>query len=85
MLWINLIMDSLASLALATEDPYESILLRKPYTRDDSLVSKSMKKNIIGQAIYQIIVLTVIIFLGEKFIPEEIDALDDQLIYQTHP
>jgi magnesium-transporting ATPase (P-type) len=63
-------MDSLASLALATEDPYESILLRKPYARDDNLVSKSMKKSIIGQAIYQIIVLTVIIFLGEQFIPE---------------
>jgi magnesium-transporting ATPase (P-type) len=76
MLWINLIMDSLASLALSTEDPYESILLRKPYSRDDNLVSKSMKKSIIGQAIYQIIVLTVIIFLGEQFIPEEIDALD---------
>ena len=70
MLWINLIMDSLASLALSTEDPYESILLRKPYARDDNLVSKSMKKSIIGQAIYQIIVLTVIIFLGEQFIPE---------------
>ena len=76
MLWINLIMDTLASLALATQDPQESILLRKPYSRDEYMVSKSMKKNIIGQAIYQIIVLTVIIFLGEQFIPEEIDALD---------
>ena len=70
MLWINLIMDSLASLALSTEDPYENILLRKPYSRDDNLVSKSMKKSIVGQAIYQIIVLTVIIFFGEQFIPE---------------
>lgn len=70
MLWINLIMDTLASLALATEDPQESLLLRKPYSRDDYIVSKSMKKNIIGQSIYQIIVLMVLIFAGERFIPE---------------
>ena len=44
-----------------------------------------MKKNIIGQAIYQISVLIVLIFFGETFIPEEIDGLDDQPIYQTHP
>jgi Ca2+ transporting ATPase len=30
LLWVNLIMDSLASLALATELPKESLLLRKP-------------------------------------------------------
>ena len=69
-------MDTLASLALATQDPQESILLRKPYSRDEYIVSKSMKKNIIGQAIYQIGVLIVLIFFGETFIPEEIDALD---------
>ena len=40
MLWINLIMDSLASLALATEMPTESLLLRKPHKRTDYIVSK---------------------------------------------
>lgn len=78
-------MDTLASLALATEDPHESILLRKPYSRDDYIVSKSMKKNIIGQSIYQIAVLVVLIFFGERFIPEELDALDDQQIYKDNP
>jgi Ca2+ transporting ATPase len=81
MLWINLIMDTLASLALATEDPHENVLLRKPYSRDDYIVSKSMKKNIIGQSLFQIAVLVVLIFWGETFIPEEADALDDQQIY----
>ena len=31
MLWVNLIMDTLASLALATEIPTPELLLRKPY------------------------------------------------------
>ena len=34
MLWVNLIMDSFASLALATEDPTPVLLQRKPYPRD---------------------------------------------------
>jgi magnesium-transporting ATPase (P-type) len=33
MLWVNLIMDTLASLALATEPPTEDLLKRKPYGR----------------------------------------------------
>jgi Ca2+ transporting ATPase len=70
MLWINLIMDSLASLALSTENPHESLLLRKPYSRDASMISKLMKKNIIGQSIFQMLVMIALIFFGEKFIPE---------------
>jgi len=48
MLWLNLIMDTLASLALATEPPHESLLLRKPHNRDDYIVDIKMGKHIIG-------------------------------------
>ena len=34
MLWINLIMDTLASLALATEPPTEELLKRKPHSKN---------------------------------------------------
>jgi Ca2+ transporting ATPase len=34
MLWINLIMDTLASLALATEDPNDALLERGPHSRN---------------------------------------------------
>ena len=52
MLWVNLIMDSLASLALATEKPTEDLLNRKPHRKDDYIISKKMFKHIIGQAIF---------------------------------
>lgn len=48
MLWINLIMDALASLALATESPDPSLLDRKPHRRDDYIVNKKMFKHIVG-------------------------------------
>ena len=65
MLWVNLIMDSFASLALATEDPTDALLDRKPYPRDASILTPMMKLNIFSQSVFQIIVLTVIIFYGD--------------------
>ena len=65
MLWVNLIMDSFASLALATEDPTDALLDRKPYPRDASILTPMMILNIVSQSIFQIIVLTIIIFYGD--------------------
>lgn len=66
MLWVNLIMDTLASLALATEMPTPELLLRKPYGRTKALISSTMAKNIIGQAVYQITVVFTLLFVGDK-------------------
>uniref|UniRef100_A0AAY4E055 Calcium-transporting ATPase n=1 Tax=Denticeps clupeoides TaxID=299321 RepID=A0AAY4E055_9TELE len=67
MLWVNLIMDTLASLALATEPPTESLLLRKPYGRNKPLISRTMMKNILGHAVYQLVIIFTLLFAGEKF------------------
>ncbi|XP_076469324.1 plasma membrane calcium-transporting ATPase 2-like isoform X2 [Babylonia areolata] len=76
MLWVNLIMDTLASLALATELPSSELLKRKPYGRTKPLISKTMFKNITGHAIYQIIVILVLLFKGADLfgIDEGIEA-----------
>ncbi|RMC22749.1 hypothetical protein DUI87_00249 [Hirundo rustica rustica] len=65
MLWVNLIMDTLASLALATEPPTEALLLRRPYGRDHPLVSGTMLRNILGHAAYQLLVIFTLLFAGE--------------------
>ncbi|XP_068239162.1 LOW QUALITY PROTEIN: plasma membrane calcium-transporting ATPase 2-like [Palaemon carinicauda] len=65
MLWVNLIMDTLASLALATEAPTPDLLLRKPYGRTKPLISRTMMKNILGQAVYMICVIFVLLFYGD--------------------
>ncbi|XP_063219775.1 plasma membrane calcium-transporting ATPase 2 isoform X2 [Bacillus rossius redtenbacheri] len=68
MLWVNLIMDTLASLALATEMPTSDLLLRKPYGRTKPLISRTMMKNILGQALYQLTVIFTLLFVGDKLL-----------------
>lgn len=71
LLWVNLIMDTFAALALATEPPKPELLDEKPHGRDDKIVTSIMWRNVIGQAIYQIIVLCVLLFLGDTILGVE--------------
>ncbi|KAM7007012.1 plasma membrane calcium-transporting ATPase 2 isoform 11-T26 [Tautogolabrus adspersus] len=66
MLWVNLIMDTFASLALATEPPTESLLKRKPYGRNKPLISSTMTKNILGHGVYQLVIIFTLLFAGEQ-------------------
>ncbi|XP_073678768.1 plasma membrane calcium-transporting ATPase 3b [Garra rufa] len=63
MLWVNLIMDTFASLALATEPPTEALLLRKPYGRNNPLISLTMMKNILGHGVYQLVIIFTLLFI----------------------
>lgn len=65
-------MDTLASLALATEAPTDALLEREPVHKDSSIVSMKMTKHITFQSIYQFIVVNVFLFFGPQFLPEEI-------------
>lgn len=59
-------MDTLASLALATEPPTPDLLERKPYGRDKSILSITMIRNIFFHAVYQLIVLFALVW-NSKF------------------
>ena len=71
MLWIDLIMDSLATLTLATEPPYDGLLKRKPTKRDENIISSKMIKHIGFQTLLQFVILMGIYLFGPKFIKEE--------------
>jgi len=66
LLWLNLIMDTLAALALATDSPTRSLLERKPERKDAPFISPAMWKMIIGQAIFQIVVVFILMFAGPQ-------------------
>ena len=40
LLWVNLLMDSLASLALASEPPVDELLQKPPVNRSDHMITK---------------------------------------------
>ncbi|RDX68387.1 putative calcium-transporting ATPase 11, plasma membrane-type, partial [Mucuna pruriens] len=68
MLWVNMIMDTLGALALATEPPHDGLMKRPPIGRNAKFITRVMWRNIIGQSIYQIIVLLFLKFRGEQII-----------------
>ncbi|KAJ1730145.1 plasma membrane calcium, partial [Coemansia biformis] len=54
LLWVNMIMDTLAALALATEGPTDEVLARPPQQRNSALITFEMWRMIIGQATFQV-------------------------------
>ena len=62
LLWVNLIMDSLAALALATESPTPDLLEHKPNSRSEPLINGTMAKHIIIQSMYQCFWLFLIFY-----------------------
>ena len=71
MLWVNLIMDSLGSLALATEPPNIRLLERKPYKRTEYPVSRRMWKHIIIQSFLQLGLMLMLYLVGSDFLIED--------------
>lgn len=86
LLWVNLIMDTLAALALATDPPALSVLDRKPDRKSAALITVTMWKMIIGQAIFQLVVTFVLYFAGNRIFsydtPEERETLNT-LVFNT--
>ncbi|KAL2622967.1 hypothetical protein R1flu_003172 [Riccia fluitans] len=88
LLWVNLIMDTLGALALATEPPTDD-LMKKPSTgRKAKFITNIMWRNIIGQVIYQLIVLSVLQYGGTKLLhlsgnEEEIQLQLNTLIFNS--
>ena len=57
MLWVNLIMDTFAALALASIPPSESVMKEKPRKSTDFIITKSMKSYILGMGFVFLAVL----------------------------
>ncbi|KAF9365501.1 hypothetical protein BGX34_009744 [Mortierella sp. NVP85] len=66
LLWVNLIMDTLAALALATEPPSPDVLERGPTAKTAPLINLTMWKMIIGQALFQITLNLVLLKFGAQ-------------------
>ncbi|KAM1010752.1 calcium-transporting ATPase 9, plasma membrane-type-like isoform X1 [Malus sylvestris] len=68
LLWVNLIMDTLGALALATEPPTDNLMQRTPVGRRAPLITNIMWRNLLVQAMYQVTVLLVLNFKGNRIL-----------------
>ncbi|XP_047317808.1 calcium-transporting ATPase 12, plasma membrane-type-like [Impatiens glandulifera] len=86
LLWVNLIMNTLGALALATEQPTDDLLKKKPVVvqggRTEALITKVMWRNIIAQAVYQITVLIVLEFKGTQFLSVN-EKIKDTVVFNS--
>ncbi|XP_030953218.1 calcium-transporting ATPase 10, plasma membrane-type-like isoform X1 [Quercus lobata] len=75
LLWVNLIMDTLGALALATEPPTDHLMDRPPVGRREPLITNIMWRNLLIQALYQVTVLLVLNFQGRSILKLEGDTV----------
>lgn len=76
LLWVNLIMDTLGALALATEPPTDQLMKRTPVGRREPLVTNIMWRNLFIQAVYQVAVLLTLNFRGRDLLHLTKDTLE---------
>lgn len=63
LLWINLIMDTLAAFALATEPPLDSVLKGEPFKEDSPILTPVIWRQVLGISIWNLIVMVLVILL----------------------
>ncbi|MBQ1697661.1 MAG: calcium-translocating P-type ATPase, PMCA-type, partial [Bacteroidales bacterium] len=64
MLWVNLIMDTFAAIALASLPPSKSVMSEKPRLVTDFIISKPMMKNIFGLGgFFTVLLLSILIIM----------------------
>lgn len=66
LLWVNLSMDTLGALALATEQPTKELMEKPPVGRTEPLITNIMWRNLLAQAMYQIAIILTLQFKGES-------------------
>ncbi|XP_039156101.1 putative calcium-transporting ATPase 13, plasma membrane-type [Eucalyptus grandis] len=82
LLWVNLIMDTLGALALATERPTRELMMKPPVGRTEPLITNVMWRNIVAQATYQMAVLLTLQFKGESIFGVD-EAVKRTLIFNA--
>ncbi|XP_073131633.1 calcium-transporting ATPase 12, plasma membrane-type-like [Henckelia pumila] len=84
LLWVNLIMDTLGVLALATEKPSKQLMEMPPKAfGNDHFITISMWRNIISQALYQIAVILAFIFKSKPIFAANNDTTTDTLVFSS--
>ena len=58
-------MDLFAALALSTEPPIKSVIYSKPFKKDKSLMTNTIKRQILGISVFNFLIMVLVMFFGE--------------------
>lgn len=82
LLWVNLIMDTLGALALATDQPTDDVMKKPPVGRVEPLITNVMWRNLIAHSLYQVAILLVLQFKGTSIFSVT-EQVKNTLIFNT--
>ncbi|GMN72261.1 hypothetical protein TIFTF001_053522, partial [Ficus carica] len=82
LLWVNLIMDTLAALALATEQPTNELMEKPPVGRTAPLITRVMWRNLLAHALFQVTVLLTLQFKGRSIFGVD-EKVKNTIIFNT--
>lgn len=75
MLWVNLIMDTFAALALASLPPSRNVMKEKPRSSKDFIITPAMTRSILGvAALFVVVLLGMLFWFGSAITPYELSA-----------
>nr|CAD1821835.1 unnamed protein product [Ananas comosus var. bracteatus] len=82
-----MILDTLGALALATEPPNDEMMQRPPVRWGENFITRTMWRNIIGQSLYQLLVLgTLFMFACKRLLNlngSDADSVVNTLIFNS--
>ncbi|CAN1191295.1 Calcium-transporting ATPase 2, plasma membrane-type [Linum perenne] len=81
LLWVNMIMDTLGALALATEPPNNELMKRSPVGRKGHFITNVMWRNILGQSLYQFLIIWKLQASGKSMF--DLEGPDSDLVLNT--
>lgn len=81
LLWVNMIMDTLGALALATEPPTDDLMKCPPVGRKGNFITNAMWRNIFGQSLYQFVIIWYLQSSGKAAF--HLDGPDSDLVLNT--
>lgn len=81
LLWINLIMDVLAAIAFATENPHPTDIRKERINAADNIITKPMMRSILSQSIYQLVIMFLMMYAGPFMFGIEYNLYTTELRY----
>ena len=82
LLWVNLIVDTMGALALATDTPTRALMVRPPIGRTAPLISNAMWRNLAAQAVFQIAALLALQYQGRDVFSTD-EKANDTMIFNA--